>query len=209
MIVECIDCGAVVNAEKIASYVTYEEASQTSGRYTFLKCPRCERPFIVVQTDNYGDFDEDVPWRIYPPPDVGLNPGLPHSIISAFSEAQRCFRAKAYTATAIMCRKTLQAIADEHKIKARNLDSALKEMKEQGVIENRLYEWADALRVSGNEAVHDVEVDVSAADAKDVLEFTRALLEYVFTFREKFDQWKARKEARRNPSPVVEDDPFA
>jgi hypothetical protein len=66
-------------------------------------------------------------------------------------------------------------------------------MKETGVIENRLYEWADALRISGNEAAHDVSTNVSREDAKDILEFTHALLEYVFTFQERFEQFKERR----------------
>jgi len=53
----------------------------------------------------------------------------------AYSEAHACFKAKAYTATAIMCRKTLEGIADENKITVRNLATALKEMKDKGIIE--------------------------------------------------------------------------
>jgi hypothetical protein len=72
----------------------------------------------------------------------------------------------------------------------------LKELKDQGVIENRLYEWADALRISGNEAAHDVNVTISPDDAKDIIEFTNALLEYVFTFRDKFEAFKKRRLAK-------------
>ncbi len=50
---------------------------------------------------------------------------------------------------------------------------------------NRLFEWADALRIAGNEAAHDVKVTTSKEDARDILELTNALLEYVFTFRDR------------------------
>ena len=66
-------------------------------------------------------------------------------------------------------------------------------MKEKGIIENRLFEWADALRISGNEAAHGVNSNISSQDAKDILEFTHALLEYVFTFQEKFEEFKEWK----------------
>jgi len=49
-----------------------------------------------------------------------------------------------------------------------------------------------------------VGTTISAQDAKDILEFTNALLEYVFTFQDKFKQWKARRDARdkqADPSP--------
>jgi hypothetical protein len=76
------------------------------------------------------------------------------------------------------------------------LVSSLKELKDKGVIENRLFEWADALRISGNEAAHDVTVTISPEDARDILEFTNALLEYVFTFRDKFEEFKKRRSAK-------------
>ena len=66
------------------------------------------------------------------------------------------------------------------------------------IIENRLYEWADALRISGNEAAHGVKLQISQKDAKDILEFTHALLEYVFTFQEKFDQFKSRQSLEKD-----------
>jgi hypothetical protein len=96
-----------------------------------------------------------------------------------------------------MCRKVLEGIAEENRITARNLVTSLNEMREKGIIENRLFEWADALRISGNEAAHGVSLVVSATDAKDILEFTHALLEYVFTFQEKFEEFKIRHKAEK------------
>ncbi len=92
-----------------------------------------------------------------------------------------------------MCRKALEGIAEEHKVMVHNLASALKEMKDKGIIESRRYEWADALRISGNEAAHVVSASISPQDAKDLLEFTNALLEYVFTFQDRFEQFKKRR----------------
>lgn len=195
MLVECTACEALVDGEVIADYTDYDSETGTTGKYSFLKCPRCYRPFIVVQTDDEGSLDSSWtdPSRLYPPIEMGVSLAIPTSLRLAYDEAHACFRAKAYTATAIMCRKTLEGIADESKITARNLATALKEMKEKGIIENRLYEWADALRISGNEAAHGVNSRLSRQDAKDILEFTHAILEYVFTFQEKFEQFKNRQ----------------
>ena len=61
----------------------------------------------------------------------------------------------------------------------------------------RLFNWADALRMQGNEAAHDVNVTISAQDARDLVEFAHALLEYVFTFSEKFEAFQARRKLAR------------
>jgi len=103
-----------------------------------------------------------------------------------------------------MCRKTLEGICAEYKTKGPTLVAALKELKDKEIIENRLHEWADALRVLGNEAAHDVNITITAEDTKDLIDFTHALLEYVFTFRDKFENFKNR----RNKQEQTNDIPF-
>jgi hypothetical protein len=108
MLVECQNCSAIVDGEIIGSYDDYEEESGVTGTYTFLKCPICAAPFIMIQVDSSEEGDE--PQRLYPPMEMGISPTIPGSIRSAYAEARRCFGAKAYTATAMMCRKTLQGM---------------------------------------------------------------------------------------------------
>jgi hypothetical protein len=198
MLVECENCQAIVDAEVIADYLDYEAETDMSGKYSFLRCPRCSRTFIMLQVSDGSSGPPDVdlwdePQRLYPPVEMNVSIAIPAPLRSAYDEARACFRAKAYTATVIMCRKTLEGIADQNNITVRNLALALREMKDKGIIEHRLYEWADALRISGNEAAHGVNSKISAQDAKDILEFTHALLAYVFTFQEKFEQFKNRR----------------
>ena len=70
---------------------------------------------------------------------------------------------------------------------------SLGKLKDQGVIESRLFEWAEELRVSGNKAAHGVDSTVSRQDCEDILEFTEALAQYVFTYRDKFQQFTKRR----------------
>ncbi|MDP3427290.1 MAG: DUF4145 domain-containing protein, partial [Humidesulfovibrio sp.] len=95
-----------------------------------------------------------------------------------------------------MCRKTLEGICSVHSVAERNLMSALRKMKEQGMIDERLYEWSDALRLAGNEAAHGVKSIISEADASDVLEFTNAILDYMFSYRDRFEKFKSRRAAK-------------
>ena len=86
-------------------------------------------------------------------------------------------------------------------MKERGLAAGLKKLKETGVIEPRLFEWAEALRTLGNEAAHGVRATISHQDAKDTLEFTEALTEYVFTYRDRFERFKSRR-AKKSPTPT-------
>lgn len=192
MIVECTTCEARVDAEVMAEYSYFDPEAGPPGAYFFLRCQGCRSPFLVLR-EQYGSDEWDDPYRLYPPQDTRVNPSLPEGIRNAFSEALASSRAKAFTAAVIMCRKTLEGVCAAHGIEGKSLVNGLRDMKERGIIESRLFEWADALRIAGNEAAHDVGVTFAKEDARDVIEFTNALLEYVFTFRDKFEAFKKRR----------------
>lgn len=197
MIVDCRRCGALVDGQIVKSYLDADPSEEPANKYTLLHCPKCMDPFLVVE----NEYLNEPPEVLYPPVPQS-SPSIPKPIREAIAEAQACFRAKAYTATAIMCRKTLEGLCAAHNVKAKSLLAALRELKDKGIIEQRLFEWADALRISGNEAAHDVNVSVVAEDARDVLEFSTALLEYVFTFRDRFEAFKNRRAQTRIPNPA-------
>lgn len=194
MLLECEQCQAIVDAEILSKYEIYDEVAPTF-RCTFARCPRCSSPFLATQEEDFPDGWQ-TPQRLYPTIGPFVSSSLPKPIREAYEEAHRCYKVRAYTATAIMCRKALEGICVEHGVQERNLSQSLAQMRDKGIIEKRLFDWADALRISGNEAAHDVHVTVSAEDARDILDFTNALTEYVFTFRDKFEAFKARRSQR-------------
>lgn len=193
MLIECKRCAAIVDAPELYAYDAYDERDGLPERWTFAKCPRCASPLLAVQCDYGNGFEEDTPTRVFPARDRQLGASVPRSIRVAFDEATVCFRAKAYTASAIMCRKTLEGLCAEHEVKERNLSASLKKLKDIGVIEIRLFEWAEALRTLGNEAAHGVTSVISPQDAKDILGFTEAISEYLFTYKDQFERFKKRR----------------
>ena len=190
MIVDCEQCQTKVSAELVAKYAREPENDYPDSVH-LLKCPRCLNPVLLEVDDIVNDGAEYI--VLYPSTIGRASASVPVAIREAFNEAVVCLRARAHTAAAIMCRKALEGVCVEHKVKSRNLVAGLKELREQGVIEGRLFEWADALRMQGNEAAHDVHVTTSPQDARDLVEFAHALLEYVFTFNEKFTAFQKRR----------------
>jgi Domain of unknown function (DUF4145) len=205
MLLDCKDCGAVVNAEEIGSYSDMPDDDPDQfgnlfcSKYTFARCPVCDSALLARQ-DGLGGDEWDKPVRIFPPRDREFSSAVPEDIVRTFTEARTCFRAKAYTAAAIMCRKTLEGICSVHGAKSSGtLAAQLKKLKENGTIENRLFEWAEELRTMGNEAAHGVEVVIAPQDARDTLEFTEALVEYIFTYRDKFEAFRKRRAQATSP----------
>ena len=72
------------------------------------------------------------------------------------------------------------------------LAKGLKELKDKGVIDGRLFEWGDSPRGRRNIGAHATDEEVSREDANDVLDFTIAICEYVYVLAEKYEGFKAR-----------------
>jgi len=201
MLLECKHCLATVDAAVLATHDD-QDREEPPGRWSFCVCPRCNLPMLAVVCD-YGDgFDEESRSRVYPPVERRqLGSAVPPAIQNAFKEAVLCFDAKAYTASAIMCRKTLEGLCDAHGARTGNLAKRLAKLQSDGIIEKRLFEWAEALRILGNEAAHGVNSRTSRQDCGDILEFTEALAQYVFTYRDKFEKFNQRRMKRDSDVP--------
>ena len=209
MLVTCPSCEAVVDTEALAEtgWWPSDDPADFQTTVTFAKCVRCGRPLLIGQElygTRYRDVDDDEgqevwsdPFRIWPVEDRGLSMSVPKELREAFAEAQACFRAKAYTATALMCRKTIEAAAALQGATGRDLRSALLALQESGTLSQRLFEWADALRLTGNEAAHGLDLAVSREDAQDALNLAEALVDYLFVIQEKFEAFQSRRLARR------------
>jgi Domain of unknown function (DUF4145) len=179
MIVDCKDCSVRVDGIVIGCYEYHDAGHSPPTRITLLKCPRCQHPILSREQELWRN-SWSKPETVYPSEGDTVNPNLPEEIQVTIREARSClFRAKAYAASAIMCRKALEGLCALHDIKTPNLNKSLNKLRERGLIEGSLFEWANALRLVGNEAAHDIAPQISGEDAQDLLEFTEAIVDYV------------------------------
>lgn len=161
--------------------------------------------------DYFGSLVGDgPPMVILPTSDVPLSTAIPEAPRRSFEEARACFRAGQYTASAVMVRRTLEAVCKDKGATGKDLYSKLDDLKNKKVIEGRLSDWSHDLRALGNEAAHDTSIFIHSEDAKDALELAEALLSYVYVLSARYDAFKARRAASANrPSPAPTIDPTA
>jgi hypothetical protein len=204
MTLDCPQCEARVAAEERGEYQArsggFADGPAIRDRYVLFSCPACEHPFLVVSRaeEEVGPDEWTGPdWKVLFPGGGFELRGVPDTIALSYGEAAVCFRAGASTAAAVMCRRALEAICKDKGVTKRNLAANLKALQDQGTIDARLYEWADALRIVGNDAAHNVDEFMSKEDAKDGLDFTRAIIEYVYTFTDAFEKFKARRASQK------------
>jgi len=194
MLIECATCESRVDAKEVGQYDTSDEETNSRGRMVFLQCSSCSGPLVA-----YQDTDEEgwsKPRRVYPS-EREVSPVVPAEIRKSFQEAQRCLQAKCFLAAALMCRRTLETVC-RHYVPARTLAEGLRKLEEKDIIDKTLLKWADALREDGNLAAHGVDANFSREDASDVVDFTEAILDYVFVLHDRFEQYQARRAVKRS-----------
>jgi hypothetical protein len=167
------------------------------GEYYYVcECIRCAMPFLICHS-LYGipaEFESVTEEKQLYPSETNLPlEGIPTSIITAYSQATRSFSASLYEPCVIMCGKCLEATCKSFGIIGRTLEKKLEAMKDSDHIDSRLLKWAQQIRVIRNEAAHDMDISVEKSDARDILDFTEAILIYVFSLETKFKSFQERR----------------
>lgn len=178
-----------------------------------LLCPNCEDFNIIKFVESWDSSKVEMCYEpewvteiIYLYPllkEFADNSLKAQNIRDTFREARTCFQGELYTSSVVMCRKTMEMLCLYFKIEQPgNLHGKLAKMRDEEIIDNKFYEWANVLKSFGNEAVHTSE-QFSGKDAQDILDFTYALVEYCIDFNDKFENLLERR-GKIQPSPDLE-----
>lgn len=191
---ECPNCEgpSLLNEWVTYDYVPHPDQDLSLACYTLLGCGACGQPQLWKDPVGSGDLDKSE--RLWPQV-AALAQGIPTSIAREVIEARACFDAKLYTASAVMVRRSLEGMCIEQGTKKKALFQALQELRDDGKIEGRLFDWAQALRVLGNQGAHFSEEPVSREDAADALSLAEALLNYIYVFTVKYEEFQNRRQS--------------
>ncbi|MYZ10265.1 DUF4145 domain-containing protein [Streptomyces sp. SID2999] len=199
MLIQCSRCDAPALGTERGTWTITPEGDEEfePTLYTLVSCDKCRAPQLLVQSSEmeggnaWGWTD---PVREWPSDSAGpLSPSIPRAIAREMREARACFTAKLYTATAVMVRRTLEGMCVDQGTGKKALFAALGELRDANKIEGRLFDWAQALRVLGNQGAHFSKEAVSREDAGDALELAEALLDYIYVFTAKYDEFQQRR----------------
>lgn len=205
MVIDCPNCDAKVDAKVLAQKVTGDhDGPDDSERFYFCQCPACSS--ILLAKAFFGqcspdDFDYINPRLLWPVSEQSapFSESIPKLVRKSLNEARTCCQARAYSASVVMSGRAIEAVCIEHKTKSRTLAGGIRELKAQGVIDGRLFDWSEALRERRNIGAHATEEDVSREDAEDVLNFAIAICEYVFVLSDRYKEFIVRSKKRKLP----------
>jgi hypothetical protein len=134
--------------------------------------------------------------RVHPMPRRLLGYEIPETVRQSLEEAERCMQVGASLAAAAMAGRALEAICRHYSTKDTYIGAGIKELRDKGIIDARLYEWSEELRDQRNMAAHATDAAFSSEDAEDILTFTYAIADYVFLLTRKFERFQKRKKKK-------------
>ncbi|WP_424814705.1 DUF4145 domain-containing protein [Roseococcus sp. YIM B11640] len=225
-VIECSNCNVKVAAEETgrteASGFDHENSEPWGKVILMGKCPACA-VILVGESTQIGfeniDYEEDA-WteitRVYPrPPKIFTSWRIPRIVKKSLREAEKCVQAGANIATCVMLGRALEALCrdildkqaeEEQKPKPKNITlyNGIKKLKDDNIIDDRLYNWSQQLHAFRNLAAHPTDIEISREDVDDLRSFVNAIVEYVYDLTERYNDFIKRKEARdRIPKPSI------
>ncbi|MEN6620458.1 MAG: DUF4145 domain-containing protein, partial [Smithella sp.] len=197
MIIECPYCESKVDGLVKGEHESYDPNEDPFPfKAVLVQCPVCNNALLggseLIQVGpNEHDWESLV--RLWPKQESHVDYDIPAIARNSLIEARICYKAKAYSASVVMSGRTLEGVCKHHSAKSTNLSAGLKELKEKGIIDERLFKWGEELRKHRNIGAHVSDTKITKADAKDLLDFVSAICEYVFVLTEKFNKFMERK----------------
>ncbi len=167
--------------------------------FFLVECPSCSNvlfgsgEIILKNTTGLNEKVWDTLERLWPNPSLTeTSSAVPQAVRNDIREAQKCLFHGIHSAAVVLCGRALERLIKE-KAGDFMIAKGIAKLKESGVIDQRLYDWAEALRKERNIGAHASEHEVTSEDACDVLDFTIAIFDYVYTFSDKYEKYLARK----------------
>jgi len=204
----CGYCRTAVEANRISKAVEVERWDEPPGFGAFgivvgatYLCPRpeCRGPSLVFMRFRREMADTSSRGIVGQLPRGKALPmeGLPEDVESDRDEAWSCFYGDDVRAAVIMGRAAIQRAVRTLNAEGKGLKAEIADLFSKGVITRLLKEWADEVRIAGDEAAHpDMLGKLEREEAEASMEFMDAFLNHALALPAKRDALKAARKGR-------------
>jgi hypothetical protein len=207
IIVECPHCGAdrvgfdLAAQQQRPTLITLRGGERFRMWDVLATCSKCEEAIIAVFSQNeYADArspkspteckSDPENWGfslvyVLPPPQPSRVPEhLPELLPNIFLQASNALKRGDWDASGAMSRKTIDVatkdLMQNEARQIRDLGPRIDALAKAGRLTEDLRQWAQHVRLGGNDAAHD-EDPFTKAEAEELLDFTELFLTYVYT----------------------------
>ena len=205
----CEGCEAASDVEILRQWMVTPQTQEDefdTHQWTSGRCQTCLMPYLLIREIEWGDHGDDLGAfrQIWPESGRTLPSAVPGALRDTYDEAQRCMKVRAFTGSALLARRIVEGICNDLNAKGRTLAAKLADLKNSGVLDERLYEWSALVKDIGNEGAHETATPLSREDAQEVLRFVEALLDYLYVFRARYEEFRQRRERIKAGKPALE-----
>lgn len=171
---------------------------------TSMECRNCRQPVVVIEQEFVGDTPSNqkhsggyVNYRglfWWPFQGMSLSSEIPEAIQNILREAKISFSAQCYRASAVMSRRTLEAITVDKGENQGVLANRIKNLIAKGILDKNLGDWATEIRLLGNSGAHfDPINDIQKHDAEQIILFIEELIKYVYVMPSEIAKRRQKK----------------
>jgi hypothetical protein len=195
IVIDCPDCQVRVKTKRVGSVPGGDDEV-----FFLVQCPACRGAFFgrtAAFMNDRSHWELSVAERLWPAPLLAeIAPEIPERARRDIKDAQKALSHGIYSAAQVLCSRALIRLIKQ-KAGASMIASGFAELKSRGIIDQRLFDWAEILRKERHIGTQSSEEDISREDAEDLIDFTIAIFDYIYTVTEKYEKYVARR------SPVV------
>ena len=192
--------------------------AKESYRQFVVECEGCKKWCLVeVQVDpkhkdlDFVQYPGTIPLKacfqtlsILPSkPSIDAPADTPPAVARPYTQAMKSLQQGSWDAAGVMARKSLDVATyevDPALPKGTALVRRIDTLAAAHMITPQLQDWAHAIRQDGNEAAHAAD-EFTEKEARDICEFARTFLEYVFTMPAQLTARKAAVQASNFTAP--------
>lgn len=193
-----------------------DAAGEPYGIALFIgECPSCNsllagesHQLEFEGFDSHKDRWSDIV-RIHPkPPKTFLSYRIPNAVRVSIAEADKSLQANANLAACVMLGRALEAVCRDLLVPSSSppqtaslsamptkpimLGEGIRKLKDNGLIDERLYDWSQQLHAFRNIAAHPTDDSISREDAEDLQSFVYAIIEYIYDLTDRYNEFKER-----------------
>ena len=161
-----------------------------------LKCQNCFGLISVVPTK--GKVRDEI--ATFPLAIPSANTAVPAPLAEDYIEGVECLSIGKNKAAACMFRRSLQQVMLEKQAKGNRLVDQIRSLAQVGTIPQEIADWADEIRLWGNEGAHpsnDGLDTISNDEALELKDFVERLFEWVYIMPDKVAQSKSARASKK------------
>lgn len=167
------------NLIKVTEFATTADNGQNGRKWKVYKCVRCGGVVTAFAFQGYNDVS-----KIYPGVQ-SVDENLPHKVKAFLQQAIDSTFAPA--GSVMLCASSVDAMLKEKGYTTGSLYSRINKAEKDGLLTSDMATWAHEVRLDANDNRHsDVGAELPTIDdAKNAIEFTQTLSEFLFVLPSK------------------------